>query len=61
MRDVRVTKKLPEYGVVEIEQAQRALRVGLDRATKLVRQAKLEMGAPDCRGEAPAFRPARMV
>jgi hypothetical protein len=46
MRDVCVTKKVPEYSVAEIEQAQLALSVGLDRARKLVHEAKLEMGWP---------------
>ena len=56
MRDVFVAKKLPETGLIELELAQVALRVGLERAKQLVLDAKLVIRGPDAaHPKPPAF------
>jgi hypothetical protein len=42
-RTVRVSEDLPEDSLVEMQQAQAALRFGLDRARNLVRDARREI------------------
>ena len=61
MREVFVTKKPPETGLIELEQAQVALRVGLERVKQLVLDAKLVMRGPDAaHPKRRAFDPAQV-
>jgi len=53
---VRVNENIPHGSLAEMEQAQAALRDGIERARKLLREAKVEIGGLDAaRPELPDF------
>jgi hypothetical protein len=43
---MRVNQTAPDSSLAEMERAQAALREGIERARRLLREAKLEIGGP---------------